>query len=286
MRALVTGAGGQLGVELLKTAPAGFEVTGLGHDELDITDPTQVDAAIGARRPQLIINAAAWTAVDEAEENSDLAHGVNAVGAGNIARSGESAGARVIQVSTDYVFDGTSREPYRTDAKPNPINVYGASKLAGEQEVQRASPSALIIRSSWLYASHGKNFLRTILSALAAGRHLRVVGDQIGVPTAARSLAIAIWACAQRRELSGIHHWVDRDTASWYDFAQAIRKLALEGGQLREAPTIERVTSDEYRTAARRPRYTVLDASGLAGALGQPLRPWWSWVEEILKALP
>jgi dTDP-4-dehydrorhamnose reductase len=283
VRALVSGAGGQLGIELLKTAPPSFEVTGLAHRDLDITDSASVGAAIKHHRPHVVINAAAYTAVDEAEEKPGLAHNVNAVGAGNLARAAERAGARIIQVSTDYVFDGRSREPYRPDSRPNPINVYGASKLAGEREVQRASPGALIVRSSWLYASHGKNFLRTILSALAAGRALRVVGDQIGVPTAARSLAFAIWLCADRPDVRGIHHWVDGDTASWFDFAVAIRKVAVQLGHLEKPAAIGRVTSEQYQTAALRPAYSVLDASRLSASLGLPLHPWWSWLEQILE---
>jgi dTDP-4-dehydrorhamnose reductase len=184
------------------------------------------------------------------------------------------------------VFDGTSREPYTPESQPNPINEYGASKLAGEQEVQRSSSSFLIIRSGWLYASHGKNFLRTILSALEASRALRVVNDQIGVPTSARSLALTIWACAERSELRGIHHWVDGETANWYDFAVAIQAIAVEQGHLRKARPIVAVTSGEYRSAAHRPAYSVLDSRGLSRAIGRQPRPWRSWLAEVLCEVP
>ena len=282
MRALVTGAAGQLGVELLKTAPPQFEVVGLGHRECDITDPEQVDAAMATHRPDVVINAAAYTAVDEAERQPELAYAVNATGAGNVARAAQTVGARVIQVSTDYVFDGIGREPYHPESAPNPINVYGGSKLGGEKEVQAWSSDFLIIRSSWLYASHGKNFLRTILSALQASRTLRVVNDQVGVPTAARSLALTIWECAERPELRGVHHWVDGGTATWYDFAVAIQETALEQGRLGKATPIEPVTSREYQSAAPRPPYTVLDTLSLSRSIGRQPRPWRSWLAEVL----
>ena len=283
MRALVTGAEGQLGVELLKRAPTQFEVVGLAHRDCDITDPNQVDAAVATHRPDVVINAAAFTAVDEAEGQPSLVYAVNATGAGNVARAAETVGARLIHVSTDYVFDGTSREPYQPESVPNPINVYGGSKLGGEKEVQGWSSDFLIIRSSWLYASHGRNFLRTILAALQAGKPLRVVSDLTGVPTAARSLAVTIWLCAARSEVHGIHHCVDGDTASWYDFAVAIQKLALELGLVEKAVSITPISWKEYKAPALRPPYSVLDARSLRSAIqGYPPRPWWSWLEEVL----
>jgi dTDP-4-dehydrorhamnose reductase len=277
------GSTGQLGIELLGTAPPAFQVIGLGHRDCDITDPAQVDAAIATHRPDLVINAAAYTAVDAAESASDLAHAVNATGAGNVARGAEGARARVIHVSSDYVFDGTSREPYLPESPTNPINVYGASKLAGEQEVQRSSSRFLIIRCSWLYAPQGKNFLRTVLSALKASRPLRVVNDQIGVPTAARSLALTTWACAERSDLKGVQHWVDGETASWYDFAVAIQAIAVEQGLVGKPTPIAAITSEQYPLAARRPSYSVLDSRSLSHSLGQQPRPWRSWLAEMIK---
>ena len=276
------GSGGQLGVELLKAAPPDFQVIGLSHRECDITVRDRVGAAIQAHRPEVVINAAAYTAVDAAESAADLAHAVNARGAGNVARAAEEMGARIIHVSTDYVFDGMSREPYLPESSPNPINVYGASKLSGEREVQRSSSRFLIIRSGWLYAAHGKNFLKTVVAALKESRVIRVVYDQVGVPTAARSLALAIWACAQRSDLGGIQHWVDGGAASWYDFAVAVQTIAEEQGHIGTTPPIAAVTSEEYGSAARRPAYSVLDARDLSRAIGQP-RPWRSWLPEVLR---
>ena len=277
------GSTGQLGVELLRTAPPNFHVIGLSHPDCDITDPAQVEAAFQSHRPELVINAAAYTAVDDAENDSDLAHAVNATGAGNVARGAESGRARLIHVSTDFVFDGTSRKPYLPDSVPNPISVYGASKLAGEKEVQRDSPRGLIIRSSWLYASHGRNFLRTILSSLQAAKPLRVVSNQTGVPTSARSLALTIWECAARSDVHGIHHWVDDGTASWYDFAVAIQETAVQLGLVGKPMPIAPVTWEEYRARALRPSYSVLDTRSLSSSIGRQPRPWRSWLAEVLR---
>ena len=283
MRALVTGAAGQLGVELLRTAPSNFQVVGLSHRDCDIADAAQVEAAIQTHRPELVINAAAYTAVDAAESARELAHAVNATGAGNVARAAEAVRARVIHVSTDFVFDGTSREPYVPESRPNPISVYGATKLAGEQAVQRSSPGFLIIRSSWLYASHGKNFLKTILSSIQAAKPLRVVSNQVGVPTSAHSLASTIWQCAARPDVRGIHHWVDDGTASWYDFAVAIQESAVQLGLVVTPVPIAAITWEEYDAPALRPPYSVLDARSLARLIGRQPRPWRNWVAEVIR---
>jgi len=282
VRALVTGAGGQLGIELLRAAPNELDVVGLGHRECDITDQGQVDTAMATHRPDVVVNAAAYTAVDEAERQPSTAYAVNATGAGNVARAAESVGARVIQISTDYVFDGTSREPYQPASAPNPINVYGGSKLGGEKEVQGWSSNFLIIRSSWLYASHGKNFLRTILAALKAAKPLRVVSDLTGVPTSAASLASTIWKCVARPEVRGVHHWVDEGTASWYDFAVAIQEIALQTRLIGKPVAITPISWKEYKAPALRPPFSVLDARSLSAAIHQRPRAWRSSLEEVL----
>jgi dTDP-4-dehydrorhamnose reductase len=282
VRALVTGAAGQLGIELLRTAPHELEVVGLRHQECDITDRAQVDAAMATHRPDVVINAAAYTAVDEAERQPSIAYAVNATGAGNVAQAAEGVGARVIHISTDYVFDGTSRKPYQPESATNPINVYGGSKLGGEKEVQGWSSTFLIIRSSWLYASHGKNFLRTILTALQAGKPLRVVSDLTGVPTSARSLASTIWKCAAQPEVRGVHHWVDEGTASWYDFAVAIQEIALETGLIEKPVAITPISWKEYKAPALRPPYSVLDARALSRAIQHQPRPWRNSLAEVL----
>jgi dTDP-4-dehydrorhamnose reductase len=285
VRALVTGAAGQLGIELLRTVPPQIEVIGLNHSDCDISDPARVDAVVNAHRPGLVINAAGYTLVDAAESAQDLAHAVNATGAGNVARAAQRLGARIVHISTDYVFDGASHEPYRPDSEPNPINAYGVSKLAGEKVVRQAAPEALIIRSSWLYASHSRNFLKTIISALRSSKSLRVVKDQVGVPTSARSLAEAIWACVEHSELRGVQHWVDGGTASWYDFAVAIGEISAERGLIAGPANIAAVTSEEYPMPARRPRYSVLDASALTNAISRRARPWRDRLAETISEL-
>jgi dTDP-4-dehydrorhamnose reductase len=237
---------------------------------------------VAKHRPDVVINAAAFTAVDEAEHQRALAYSVNATGAGNVARAAQTVGARVIHVSTDYVFDGTSRKPYRPESAPNPLNVYGGSKLGGEKEVQGWSSNFLILRSSWIYASHGKNFLRTILTAMQAAKPLRVVSDLTGVPTSARSLASTIWTCVARPEVRGIHHWVDEGTASWYDFAVAIQEIALETGLIGKPVAITPISWKEYKAPALRPPYSVLDARGLSSAIHQQPRPWRNSLAEVL----
>jgi dTDP-4-dehydrorhamnose reductase len=283
VRALVTGSAGQLGLELLRTSPPDFQVIGLSHGDCDITDREQVEAAVQTHRPELIINAAAYTAVDAAETASEVAYAVNAAGAGNVARSAANARARIIHISTDYVFDGTNSEPYLPDSVPKPISVYGASKLAGEQEVQRNSPSSLIIRSGWIYSSHGRNFLRTILASIRAAKPLRVVANLTGVPTSARSLAVTIWESASRSEVHGVHHWVDDGTASWYDFAVAIQEIAVEQGLVDKPVPIAAITSEEYGAPARRPPYSVLDSGSLSRAIALKPRPWRTRVAETLR---
>jgi dTDP-4-dehydrorhamnose reductase len=282
VRTLLTGAAGQLGIELLRTAPPELEVVGLGHRECDITNQAQVDAAMSTHRPDVVINAAAYTAVDDAERQPAMAYSVNATGAGNVARAAGAVSARVIHISTDYVFDGTSREPYQPESAPNPINVYGGSKLGGEKEVRSYSSDGLIIRSSWLYASHGKSFVRTILSALQAEKPLRIVSDLSGVPTAARSLALTIWQCVAHPEVRGIQHWVDEGSASWYDLAVAIQDIVLQRGLIGKPMPITPISWKEYKAPALRPPYSILDAGALRNALPQQQRPWRTWLAEVL----
>lgn len=285
MRVLVTGAAGQLGVEILRHAPKEVRTIGLSREECDVTDSLALEHAMNTHRPEVVINAAAYTAVDAAEALPDLAHAVNATGAGNVARAAVRVGARIIHVSTDYVFDGVRDTPYPPDSPTNPLNMYGRSKLAGEQEIQRYGPNILIIRTGWLYASHGRNFLRTVLSSLQASRPVRVVNDQVGVPTSARDFAAVIWKCAVRNDLRGIEHWVNAGTASWYDFAIAIQQLAVARGLIRLITPISAVTSAEYNSRADRPRYSVLDASGLKLAVACESRSWENALAEIVVEL-
>jgi dTDP-4-dehydrorhamnose reductase len=224
-------------------------------------------------RPDIVINTAAYTAVDLAEDNKDLAFRVNAGGAENVAQAAEIVGAELIHISTDYVFDGLRSTPYPPEAPTNPINVYGASKLEGEKLVSSAAPGAVIVRSGWLYSMTGKSFLSTILTALRSSRSLSVVTDQEGCPTSAHEFAGVLWKMSGAG-LRGIYHWSNSGSGSWYDFAREIALVGKKLGMLGDAAEIRPVTTEEYPRPARRPAYSVLDSTKLAEALAIPPSPW------------
>lgn len=286
MKALITGAAGQLARQLIDTAPPGTDLKVVDRTECDITDLRAVERVIDAFRPDVVINTAAYTAVDAAEDARELAFLVNARGAENVARAAELAGARMVHISTDYVFDGDRSTPYPPDARTNPLNAYGASKLEGEGLVLTAAPSALVIRTGWLYSRTGKNFLNSILAALSASRPLRVVRDQVGCPSSANELAGIIWK-ASYDGLSGVYHWSNAGSASWYDFAVEIMTVAVHVGMIPEALPITGVGSDEYGSRAKRPRYSVLDCTLLARKLNVVPTAWRDVVRaELLRPLP
>lgn len=264
MKALVTGAGGQVGRALIACAPPHVEVIPYTRAELDIADERAVADRIQRSGADVIVNAAAYTAVDRAEAEPADAYRINAEGAGNLARAAHRSGAVLIQLSTDFVFDGAASSPYRPETPTRPLSVYGQSKLAGETAVLEQLPErAVVLRTAWVYAAEGKNFVRTMLHLMRANRSVKVVADQVGTPTAANSVAETIWAIAQRPEVRGIHHWTDAGLASWYDFAVAIAEEAAQLGLLSPEPTVIPITTAEYPTAARRPPYSVLDKTSL-----------------------
>ncbi len=260
MKVLVTGAGGQLGRMLCAAAPAGVTLDARTSAQLDVSDLAEVSRVVAETRPEVIINAAAYTAVDRAEQEPGHAHAVNALGPAHLAQAATQCAARFIQVSTDYVFDGTSARPYRPLDACHPLGVYGASKRAGEEAVLASAAQGLILRTSWLYAAQGNNFVRTMLRLMTERDELGVVADQVGSPTWAGTLAQALWAAAQRSQLHGLYHWADLGVASWYDFAVAIQEEALTLGLLTKAIPIRPLRSEAYPTPARRPAYSVLDS--------------------------
>ena len=269
MRVLLTGAEGQLGCELLRTAPISVELTACGRSELDITDAEGVNREVARLRPDLIVNTAAYTAVDRAEREPDLAFQVNAEGARNVGRAGTVCGARLIHISTDFVFDGERGRPYQPEDIPNPLSVYGASKRRGEEYVLDATDGgALILRTAWLYSGLGSNFVTAMLQRMNDGQALEIVADQVGTPTWAKGLAESIWQAAASSRLQGLHHWTDAGVASWYDFAVAIQEEALACGLLGRPIVIRPINTVDYPTPAKRPRFSVLDKtttwSGLA----------------------
>ena len=281
MKTLVTGANGQLGRALAACAPDHIDLIALPSATLDITDRAAVEAAIRDHAPNLVINAAAYTKVDAAEDVPDLADRVNRTGVANLALAAQQNGARLIQVSTDFVFDGMASHAYRTDAPTAPPNVYGKTKLAGETA---AGPSALIIRTSWLYSAYGNNFVATMLRLMRERPTLRVVDDQIGTPTSAHALAAAIWELAAT-DRTGILHYSDSGVASWYDFAVAIMEEAVALGLLDRPIEILPIPGSEYPTPAKRPHFSVLDKRDTITALGRVPAHWRANLRGALKAI-
>jgi dTDP-4-dehydrorhamnose reductase len=284
MKALVIGAGGQLATELLAAPPAGWEVEPISEIELDIRDLAAVRTAVSRSTPDLILNAAAYTAVDRAESESDIAWAVNRDGAAHLAMAAVEVGARFAHVSTDYVFDGQSSRAYRPDDAPAPRTVYGASKLAGEIAVQEVAPDALILRTAWVYSPYGGNFLKTMLRAMGEKGEVRVVTDQIGTPTSAATLAEALWGLCQAGA-KGVYHHTDAGVASWYDFAQAIAEDAPGAGLLKTQPKVLPIRTEEYPTPARRPAFSLLDKTSTWAILGRPSPHWRSAMRAVLKRL-
>jgi len=268
MRVLIAGAEGQIGRALGVSAPPGVEVRAMSRARLDLTRPEEVARGVRDFRPDLVVNAAGYTSVDRAEAEPEAARAVNETGARHLAEAAAEGGARMIHFSTDYVFDGKQERPYAPDDPPNPLNAYGASKLAGERAVlDTLGDRAAVVRTAWVYAATGRNFLVTMLRLLNQRERVTVVSDQIGAPTTAASAALAAWAIAGRPDVHGIAHWTDDGTASWYDFAVAIQEEALETGLLRRLTKVLPIATEEYPTPACRPRYSVLDCSAARAAL-------------------
>jgi len=285
VKVLVTGADGQVGRMLRATCPADVELIACGHGDLDIVAAGSVRERVARERPDVIINAAAYTAVDKAQSEPAQAHAINAAGPGFLATAAAECGARLIHLSTDFVFDGRASSPYPADAPTHPLSVYGTTKLAGERAVLEALPDdALIVRTAWVYAAEGTNFMRTMLRVMRERGAVRVVTDQVGTPTAARPLAMLLWQLAARREIRGIHHWTDAGVASWYDFAVAIAEEGGALGLLPSAVTVTPIATEEYPTPARRPSYSVLDKRSLM-ALGYIPTHWRQRLRETLKVL-
>lgn len=259
LRVLVTGASGQLGRELAMTVPEGVQCVALDRAVLDITDSESIDGALSRVRPHALINAAAYTAVDRAETESEAAFAVNDTAVGLLANACGERDIRLLHVSTDFVFDGASGHPYHPSDATGPLGVYGASKLAGESRVRGRDARGLVLRAGWVYSRHGGNFVLTMLRLMAEKSELGVVADQIGTPTWARGLATTLWALAESPESSGTYHWSDAGVCSWYDFAVAIAEEACALGLLQRAPDIRPIATTDYPTAARRPACSVLD---------------------------
>jgi dTDP-4-dehydrorhamnose reductase len=254
--------------------PPQHQVVTRTHTELDIVDEPAVARAMSEVKAEWVVNAAAYTAVDLAEDNVAQAYAVNDTAVASITRAAAREGCRLLHLSTDFVFDGKSNRAYLTTDQTNPLNVYGASKLGGESHVLAAGDSGIVLRTSWVYAALGKNFVLTMLRLMREKDQIGVVCDQIGTPTWASSAAAAIWGLIDSGAAAGIYHWTDLGVASWYDFAVAIQDEALARGLLSRAVPIAPIQSAAYPTRARRPAFSMLDTVTTRAAIKVPVRHW------------
>ncbi len=276
MKVLIAGAGGQLGRALQASVPAGVTAIAPPEADFDITDPAVVARVVAATAPDVIINAAAYTAVDKAEADEAGARRINVDAVANLA----AVAPRLVHVSTDFIFDGTASRPYAPDDAPNPLGVYGQTKLDGEHA---AGPGALIVRTAWVYAAQGNNFVHTMLRLMRERPEVKVVADQIGTPTHAAGLARTLWALLAA-DARGTFHWTDAGAASWYDFAVAIQEEALALGLLDKAVPVIPIRTEDYPTPARRPSYSVLDKTATWAITGVAA-PWRTELRLCLAAL-
>lgn len=284
MKVLITGSKGQLGWELQRTVPNEVEPIALSSADLDITDRAAVKDAVKAYAPNIIINAAAYTAVDQAEDESERAFAVNRDGIANLAEAAKNKDIRMVHISTDFVFDGKKSSPYLPDDRPCPLGVYGQSKYEGEERLLAVAggENCAIIRTAWVYSSHGNNFVKTMLKLMSARDQLSVVADQVGTPTWANGLAKAVWSVALKK-LDGVYHWTDAGTASWYDFAHAIQEEALRLDLLTKSISILPLQAKDYPLPAKRPAYSILDKTSLWNELGTPAPHWRESLKKMLQ---
>ena len=274
MKVLLTGAAGQLGRALVRTRPATVELVAVSRAQLDVAAARAVESVVAARRPDVVLNAAAYTQVDAAQGAPQDAERGNVLGPAALASACRACGARLVHVSTDYVFDGEANVPYLPDSPTRPRSVYGATKRRGEEQVQALlGGQALIVRTAWLYAHEGRNFLTRMLELMVERPQLSVVIDQVGAPTAADDLATALWRMIAGRG-TGLHHWCNSGVASWYDFAVAIGEEAQAHGLLARVPPIRPILSIDYPTPAARPHYSVLDKRSAEALTGELAAHW------------
>jgi dTDP-4-dehydrorhamnose reductase len=285
---LLTGGGGQVGTEFQRLAPEGFEIVAPGRDQLDLADPDSIAAFVASRPWACVINSGAYTAVDKAQSDPVTAWKVNALGPAAFAWATAQAGAPLIQLSTDYVFDGDKATPYLEDDPVGPVSVYGASKEAGEQAVRAGNPRHVILRTAWVVSPHGANFIKTMLWLAETRDRLTVVDDQRGCPTSAADIARALAVIATRladdaKAPTGTYHFVNSGEATWCGLAREIFSLAQAKG--RAVPTVEAIPTSAYPTPARRPENSRLDTAKLTRDFGVEPRPWRTAVSEVVETL-
>lgn len=284
MKVVVLGAGGQVAHAVVAAAPTAYEVIAKSRAELDIGDQQAVARALAQTGAQWMVNGAAYTAVDLAEDQPAQAHAVNDTAVGVLAAAAANAGCRLLHLSTDFVFDGKSNRAYLTTDPTHPLSVYGASKLGGERHALKGG-AGIVLRTAWVYAATGRNFVLTMLRLMREKEQLNVVCDQIGTPTYAAGIAAAIWGLIGVNAPGGIYHWTDLGVASWYDFAVAIQDEALARGLLTRAIPIAPIPTAAYPTRAVRPAFSVLDTTSTLNLIKAPARHWRHQLRTMLDEL-
>lgn len=285
MKIALTGAAGQLGVDLCRRLrDAGHEVIALARAELDLTDATALREVITSVAADWVVNCAAYTQVDRAETEAELAYRVNRDGARAIAEAVAQNGGRLLQVSTDFVFDGTQSHPYQEGHAANPLGVYGRSKWEGEQAVLESLPGALIVRTAWVHGAHGHNFVKTILRLAAERERLTIVDDQIGSPSWTGDIAGALLQLMEQNA-QGLYHYTNEGVASWYDLAWATVEEARKLGLPLRVRELVPIPTSAYPTPARRPAYSVLSKQKIRACLEQPIPHWREGLVSMLQEL-
>ncbi|MGI1690918.1 dTDP-4-dehydrorhamnose reductase [Thermoanaerobacter uzonensis] len=278
MKILITGKTGQLGHDLYELLKDKEEVIAVGREEFDITDINSTQKFIKEYLPDIIVHCAAYTKVDDCEKNKDLAYEVNAIGTGNIASICSDIGAKMVYISTDYVFDGTKNTPYLEFDTPNPLNVYGKSKLAGEEIVKEILDKHYIVRTSWLYGINGNNFVKTMLRLSKERSIIKVVNDQHGIPTFTRDLAEGLYFLI-KTDAYGTYHITNSGETTWYEFAKKIFEISKINVM------VEPITTEEYNAPALRPKYSVLDNYILKLRFNYEMRNWEEGLKTYLELL-
>jgi len=285
VKVLLLGSTGQLGWELQRTCPEDIIIESCDFPRVDFYCTDSISQCIIGSQPDCIINAAAYTAVDKAEQEKDSACRINHQAVLEIAEHCRKNRISLVHISTDFVFNGQNYKPYQPDDTPHPESVYGKSKLKGEQAVlEILGEKALIIRTAWLYSSHGNNFVRTMLKLMNEKQSLNIIDEQIGTPTWANGLARAIWTALEKK-IFGIFHWTDAGVASWYDFAMAIQEEGMRTGLLDNSIPVFPVSSHQFPTPAKRPMYSVLDKTSFWQATGIDPIHWRAQLRSMLKEL-
>lgn len=291
MKILITGAQGQVGKELVTIASEqGFSVIAAGRNELDITEIKSVNGYIKSQQAELVINAAAYTAVDKAEEEQDIAYAINRDGAANLASVCNDNNIPLLQISTDYVFDGTKKEAYNESDNTSPLGVYGISKWQGEEAIRQALPQHIILRIAWVFGTQGNNFVKTMLRLAKERDELNVVADQFGGPSPAKDIAKTLVALAKQYQKNktlewGTYHYCGTDKTSWCEFSKEIFKQAKDHGLIEKEIKVNAITTAEYPTPAKRPANSMLDCSKIKNTFGIEMPSWKDALNKVLTEL-